>query len=101
MKDHPGLRYFDNQNIQDMNQDAQEEAKAPSRRVGKLGKAFQNYRRTILKIHADMMKKKVYFVAWRHREKANMAFADLVWTEDDMEHFLRTAASFETHKAMW
>ena len=57
MKDHPGLRYFDNQNIQDMNRDAQEEAKTPSRRVEKLGKAFQNYRKAILKIHQNMMKK--------------------------------------------
>ena len=30
-----------------------------------------------------------------------MALADLLWTEDDMEHFLRTVASFETHKAHW
>ena len=30
-----------------------------------------------------------------------MALADLLWTEDDMEHFLRTVASFETHKARW
>ena len=45
-----GLRYFDNQNIQDMKEDEQEEAKTTSRRVEKLGKAFQNYRRVILKI---------------------------------------------------
>eukprot|EP00974_Lingulodinium_polyedra_P081653 7906716-Lingulodinium_polyedra.AAC.1 len=30
-----------------------------------------------------------------------MALADLLWTEDDMEHFLRIAASFERHKAHW
>ena len=36
---------FDNQNIQDMEQEEQEEAKHPSRRVEKLGKAFQNYSR--------------------------------------------------------
>ena len=30
-----------------------------------------------------------------------MALADLLWTEDDMEHFLRTVASLETHKACW
>ena len=59
---HPGLRYFDDQNIQDMNQDEQEEA--TSRRVEKLGKAFQNYRRAILKIRLDMVKKKVLFVLW-------------------------------------
>ena len=45
-----GLRYFDNQNMQDMKQEQQKEAKTPSRRVEKLGKAFQNYRRVILKI---------------------------------------------------
>ena len=56
-----GLRYFDNQNIQDMKEDEQEEAKTTSRRVEKLGKAFQNYRRAILKIHRDMVKKKVFF----------------------------------------
>ena len=50
---HPGLRYFDNQNIQDLNQDEQEEAKSTSRRVEKLGKAFQNYRRAIRNKYRD------------------------------------------------
>ena len=26
---------------------------------------------------------------------------DLLWTEDDMDHFLMTVASFETHKRLW
>ena len=30
-----------------------------------------------------------------------MSFAELVWTEDDMEYFLRTVCSFETHKTIW
>ena len=60
-----GLRYFDNQNIQDMQEGEQQEAKTPSRRVEKLGKAFQNYRRAIRRRLCDMVKKKVYFLAWR------------------------------------
>ena len=95
------LRHFDDQNMQDMNRDEQEDAKTSSRRVEKLGKAFQNYRRAIINILRDMFLKNVYFLAWRHQIISNMTFADLVWTEDDMEHFLRTVASFETHKRLW
>ena len=84
---HPGLRYFDTEHIQDMDQDEQEEAKTTSRRVEKLGKAFQNYRRAILNILQTLIIKKSYFVAWRHEDPANMALSDLLWTEDDMNHF--------------
>ena len=30
-----------------------------------------------------------------------MCVEDLLWTEDDMDNFLHTYASFETHKRMW
>ena len=96
-----GLRYFDNQNIQDMNQDAQEEAKTTSRRVEKLGKAFQNYRRAILNIHRDMVKQTRFVVACRRQERSELALADLVWAEDGMAYVLQTVASFEKHKARW
>ena len=99
-----GSRYFDNQNIGDMEDAEQEEAKTTSRRVEKLGKAFQNYRRSIIKKLREMVEKKKLrslFEAWRSSERSNSALADLVWTVDDMDHFLRTVASFDTHKAIW
>ena len=90
-----------------MEEGPREEAKNPSRRAKKLGKSFQNYRRSISNILRDMMKQKAYLMAWRTAFRArrgrpdDMALADMVWTEEDMEHFLRTVASFERHKALW
>ena len=111
--------------MQDMNQDEQEEAKTVSRRVEKLGKAFQNYRRAIIKILKDRIFLKKWFQFWLRYEDetkdpnggysgksylapkqrcstpTNVSLADIVWTEQDMDEFLRTVASFDTHKRLW
>ena len=50
--------------MQDMNQGEQEQAKAVSRREGKLGKAFQNYRRAVLNILQSRIIKKKWFQFW-------------------------------------
>ena len=50
--------------------------------VEKLGKAFQNYKRAILTMHRDMIKKKTDVVAWRHTERSSMALDGLLWTEE-------------------
>ena len=84
-----------------------------SRRVEKLGKAFQNWRRTQLHLLAGM-KIKVTFLAWRvflneekvergesRTEEVPVCEEELLWTEDDMDHFVHTVASFETHKRIW
>ena len=71
-----------------------------SRRQKKLGKAFQNYRRSILHMQWCMMKKKAIWRTWlRATKKEEMTLEDWLWTEDDMDHFLQTVASFETHEA--
>ena len=85
-----------------------------SRRVEKLGKAFQNWRRAQLHRLEGMKIKKVTFLAWRvflneekvergesRTEEVPVCEEDLLWTEDDMDHFLHTVASFETHKRIW
>ena len=65
----------------------------PSRRIGNLGKAFQNYRRTIL-YHLKLWRfGKELFWGWR-RCCANFdgaaIFAQQVWTDDNMEAFVKT-----------
>ena len=80
------------------------EEQRDSRRCTKTGKAFQNYRRVLLHILRGMVKKKRYFMIWRSLvPKWSHAFKmeDLIWTEDDMENFLNTKASLETHKHLW
>ena len=104
--DDPGL-YYNDVDMEDMTQLDREEAgmattttwgKLP-RRTEKLGKAFQNWRRVQMKFLADMQKKKIVFMTWR--QKDNVCMQDWIWTEDDMDHFLHTVASFETHKRLW
>ena len=56
----PGWRFFDDQNMKYMGQDEQEEANTVARRAEKLGKAFQNYRRAIVKFRMKMVTKKVF-----------------------------------------
>ena len=34
-------------------------------------------------------------------KEEDLCTEDLIWTEDDMDHFLNTVASFETHKQDW
>ena len=62
---HPGLRYFDTEHIQDMDQDEQEEAKTTSRRVEN-GWLDLN-RGAILNSRLNMIIKKSFFVAWHKR----------------------------------
>ena len=56
-----------------------------------------------LKRFADMQKKKIFFACWRStvREENTLCMQNLIWTEADMDHFLHTVASFETHKRHW
>ena len=98
-------RDFDEANIGDMTPQEREEAgMGPpgkvSRHIEKLGKAFQNWREVQLKRLADMQKKKIFFACWR-REENMLCMQDLIWTEADMDYFLHTVASFETHKRHW
>ena len=58
-------RYYDEVNMQDMTQQERTEASGTSRRVEKLGKAFQNWRRAMLHLLKGMILKKAYFLAWR------------------------------------
>ena len=66
----------------------------------KLGKAFQNYRRTILHMLRRACLLKRIFGIWRSvRAPAAPDVHDLILTEDDMSHFLKKVASFEAHVA--
>ena len=93
---------YDEANMQDMTLQQRGDV-VQTRRTSKLGKAYQNWRRSQLKFLADMKRKKVFFVAWvRWRwSRGIMCLKDLLWTEDDMDHFLHTVSSFETHKRRW
>ena len=70
----------------------------PSRRINNLGKAFQNYRRTILN-HLEIWKmRKVWLWRWRRvctNFKGPVTFAMQVWTDDNMEEFVKKVASFQ------
>ena len=73
-------------------------------RVGKLGKAFQNWRRAILHALRGKQLQKSFFLAWRNAcplQQGTGCMADMIWTEDDMDHFLITVASFSAHKRSW
>ena len=72
----------------------------PSKRATNLAKAFQNYRRTIgCKLEQARLKSS-YFKRW-HCVAVPVApsLHDLVWTEEEMGHFLTTVASFESQVA--
>ena len=100
-----GFRLFDQHNIQDMTPEQRLDATHGSfgaqRREYKLGPAFANYRRAIYRKLTDMRLKKVVFHGWRHGHRDRMSIAELVWTEEDMDHFLTTVASYESHKKSW
>ena len=100
--------------MEDMTQQEREEAGMGaepgkvSRRSEKLGKAFQNWRRALLQKLGDMQKKKELFMQWRsacRRGQLSVVYPscmeDLLWTEDNMDHFLHEFASFDTHKRLW
>ena len=75
-----------------------------SKRSMKLGKAYQNYRRFAQKKLEDLQYLKIFFVAWKkeaQKRSAELSMEDLHWMEDDMDHFLHTTASFQTHKYHW
>ena len=77
-----------------------------------LGKAFQNYRRTVLNHLKRWKLKKQCLCVWRKVAKSSAAGSaahvkadclDLLWTDAHMEHFLNTYASFEAqvqHRTM-
>ena len=98
-------RIYDEPNMEDMTQqELCREAVAVSRRTYKLGKAFQNWKRVQLKLLQDMQSKKVFFMTWRRAVQKDdnlLCLEDLLWTEDDMDNFLDTVASFETHERLW
>ena len=81
----------------------EEEGTRQTSRSSKLGKAFQNWRRVQLKFLHDMQRKKFFFVSWQRVVQGEnmLCMQDLIWTEDDMDHFLMTVASLETHKRLW
>ena len=89
---------YDEAHMQDMTQQERGHA-AQSHRIHKLGKAFQNYRRAQLKNLAEMQVKKICLMGLLPRQ--HLCMEDLVWSEDDMEHFLHTICSFETHEHLW
>ena len=116
--DDPGL-YYNDVDMEDMTPLEREEAgMAPTttwgklpRRTEKLGKAFQNWRRVQMKFLAEMQYKKILFMSWKGvaqwrlgldgQGENKVCMQDLLWREDDMDHFLHTVASFQTHKRLW
>lgn len=72
----------------------------PSKRASNLGKAFQNYRRTIgCKLEQARLKSRV-FKRWHCTAvPAVPSLHDLIWTEEEMGYFLTTVASFEAQVA--
>ena len=52
-----------------------------------------------------MVLKKKWFHTWRHykgdAEIWTVPLEDLVWTEQDMDEFLRTEEPFDTHQRLW
>ena len=59
-----------------------------------------------LLILQNMQMKKIFFMCWQRQWQDPvglnlLCMEDLVWTEDDMDHFLHTVATFETHKRLW
>ena len=94
---------YDEANMQDMTLQEREFV-ACSRRSVNLAKSFQNWKRSQLKFLREMQIKKMFFMAWRRGEKENkedLCMQDFLWTEDDMDHFLQTVSTFETHKNIW
>ena len=77
---------------------AKRPALGAQRRECKLGAAFANWRRKILHELRNMMKKKADI---SRGDKSSASLAQLVWTEEDMEVFLRTVASYDAHKKSW
>ena len=94
---------YDKANMQDMTLEERQDAC----RSLALGKAFQNWRRSILKALSEMQFLKSFFMAWRNQvnllkgKEGDLCLEDLLLTENDMDHFLHTVSSFETHKEMW
>ena len=85
---------MDEATMQDMPQQMRGEA------VGE--EAFQNYRRSILKKLDQYELKKAFLMVWlKIFRKEDICMEDLCFTEDDMEHFLNTVCSFETHEREW
>ena len=93
-------RFYDEANMQDMM--VQDRAVVvQSRRCIKLGKAYQNYRRAQMRRLDQMPLKKTVFVIWKRLAQgtvSEMCMEDMIWTEDDMDHFLHTECSFQAHK---
>ena len=94
---------YDKANMQDMTlQECQDACRSLKWR-----KAFQNWRRSILKTLSEMKNLKCFFVAWRNQvnllkgKEGDLCLADLLWTEDDMDHFLHTVSSFKARKETW
>ena len=82
--------------------------KAPRTRVYKMGKAFSNYRRIIRLILNKMVLAKRSFYRWRRAaesarvrkgaaESARLTAVDECWNDEDMNHFLSTAGSWDEH----
>ena len=88
-------------NMKDLTQqECGEEAK--SRRFSKLGQSFMDYRMKILMVLDKHMIMKIFFVVWlKAYTGEDLCMEDLCWTEDDMDHFVHTVASFQTHKRDW
>ena len=113
--DDPGSSLFDEQTYLDMTRDelwdAKEEVPEKKKSKGyahavrtiKLGAAFKNFRRGIVNLLNRMIKSKLFFMLWRnsHLHEKYTPFEDMLWTQDNLDYFLRTQASFEAHKAWW
>ena len=101
------LQKYDEAYVQDLTQQQHRLAcdsgvTKQSRRIHKCGKAFQNYRRAMHRVLKDKHLMKVCFKCWNYlRKPEELTMHDLVWTEDDMDHFLFTFGSFEEHKRRW
>ena len=79
----------------------EEEEEAPRRTV-KLGQAYKNYRRNIAFKLAKHFAKKASFAMWlKVFRKEDICLEDLCFTEEDMDHFLNTVASWEAHEQEW
>ena len=75
---------------------------AMSRRIGSLWQSSKNYRRRMLHVLDQHMDKKVFFAVWRKAYRGeDLCREDLCWTEENMNHFLSTVASHETHARHW
>ena len=92
---------YDEANMQDMT--LQEREYVAHGRSVKMAKSFQNWKRSQLKSLTEMHRTKMFFMAWKREVQGkgkDLCMEDLLWTEEDMAHFLHTFCSFETHKGM-